>query len=260
MLKIVFYVVIAVIIGKVLLKIGDNSKNEKLSGIITGVGIPLRYSIWPAITIFYALELWKSNSWFLGIVLAIVTLCLVLYGNEEYAYQLTKNKAYIWICILGIIPYFFAVSTFDAQYDKFRLEKEAYNSKIITTTENEVITSEEIRGPLTYFCNIPVQNVSGHINSSSILGGGGGDISTTDNLVYWYLQGEVGVCDNAPAKSSRMIPLQEGEDPYVRIVTYCNREKTVNGNNGEVSYNVTAKWTEYEFYLPKEVVEGQFNN
>ena len=243
-----------------------NKRNEIFSNFFFLIGVLLNYSLWPAITIYCGYEGIMENSYFDAIFFIVVTVGIVMSRKEKIC-EFCNNEALMKIIaflvfFIGIISYVFLVSKFDAKWEAMIKAEEEYNSKIVTTMENEVIISEETRGPLTYFCNIPVQNVSGSVSGSSSLFGGSvnGSISTMDNLVYWYLKGEEGVCDSAPAKSSKMIPLQEGEMPYLKIITYCNREKTVNGNTGEVSYRVTKEWTEYEFYLPKEVVEGQFNN
>lgn len=65
---------------------------------------------------------------------------------------------------------------------------QAYNNNIEKIEYVKIIEWAE-RRELLYFCNIPVQNVSGQINGSTgILGGNvSGEISTTDELTYLYV-------------------------------------------------------------------------
>lgn len=122
------------------------------------------------------------------------------------------------------------------------------NIEIITeTTKN----TEERQ--LLYFCNIPVQEVSGKISGSALYING--EISTLDELPYWYInENNEGIFDSAPAKSSRIVFLTiADEQPYVEIITYTTYTKKINHNNGKET-KTGIKDTVYVFHLPKEIM------
>ena len=131
-----------------------------------------------------------------------------------------------------------------------------YNRNIETHTES-VLASEENR-ELFYFCNIPVQKISGNISGSSILGTGSvsGNISTTSELPYWY-KADNGTAKYAsvPTSNSQIVFIEDGESPYVKIFYWEKRETTINHNNGSESVSVESSWQEYIFYLPKEIMQ-----
>jgi len=131
-----------------------------------------------------------------------------------------------------------------------------YNRNIETITEN-VVTQKQ-QNQLIYFCNIPVQKVSGDISGSAILGSGGvsGDISTCDELPYWYLNenGE-GIYNSALATSSKMVFIEEDKIPYVEVIDYCKQTRTTNNNNGKEEIKVEKEWVEYYFYLHKSIIQ-----
>lgn len=124
----------------------------------------------------------------------------------------------------------------------------------------ETITIREER-QLISFCNIPVQEISGNIRGSAILGTGGihGDISTSNELPYWYINenGE-GKYDSAIANNSKIIFFNDNQKPYIEIIVYRNQRKTINHNNDKEDVYVTSEAVEYIFHLPEEVMEYGF--
>ena len=135
-----------------------------------------------------------------------------------------------------------------------------YNKNIETTTE--IVTTSTEKRELLYFHDIPVQNVSGHIEGSSNLFAGSvsGYIKTTDEVPYWYIDGEgTWEYDKAPAASSKLDISSENDSPYVKITSYSKQEKTTNHNTGKEDIEVLTTWKEYIFYLPEEVMQYPIN-
>ena len=138
-----------------------------------------------------------------------------------------------------------------------------YNSNIEVSTEKAIINTKQER-QLLYFCNVPVQKVSGNIKGRSMLGTGKvkGDVITTDELTYWYLnENGDGISDTALSANSVIDFIEEGEDvnPYVEIIEYCDKKTTTNNNNGQVSIEKNNLWTKYVFHLPKDIMEYNLN-
>lgn len=210
----------------------------------------------------------KCFAFLILIIIICVTIVRKIFGNDSLGWEFENTKQRVLallLCMTLVVPYFFIFSAIDSKIDQnsevIYQRIEEYQSKIIKTEENNVVVSEEAR-TLTYFNNIPISNISGSISGSSILGNGSvhGNISTTDVIPYWYLDGNDSLYGSTPAQNSVLRVCPEDKQPYLEIKNYCNRTKTYNGNTNEESYHVTASWTEYVFYLPKELVEGQFNN
>lgn len=136
-----------------------------------------------------------------------------------------------------------------------------YNRNIETTTQT-VVKSQKKR-KLLYFCNIPVQEISGTISGSSILGSGqiSGQITTSDNLPYWYLDGNgEGAFDSVPATKSKIVFIDDNQSPYVEIVVYSTQKISKNNNNGTEKTTIEGTtWTEYKFYLPKAIMQYNLN-
>lgn len=127
---------------------------------------------------------------------------------------------------------------------------------------NETIVVNEQENKLLYFCNIPVQQVSGSISgdvSGTILWVDGeisGSISTSEELPYWYLNGKgEGEYNSVPTNSSKIRFIEESEKPYVEIITYRKQTRTVNHNNGEETTVTESEWKEYIFYLPQAIMQ-----
>lgn len=130
-----------------------------------------------------------------------------------------------------------------------------YNYNIDYKEETSSSTSEY---DLYYFCNIPVQQVSGNIDGSAFLGIGSvsGNISTSEELPYWYDNGSgEGVYNSVSADKSKIIFIEDGETPFIRIITHCKKEIKIDNNVGEESITDETKWKTYEFHLPKEVMQ-----
>lgn len=131
-----------------------------------------------------------------------------------------------------------------------------YNRNIEGVTE--VIVEQTQERNLLYFCNVPVQEITGEVNgSSSILGGSvSGSIDTTHELTYWYAnENGKGLFDTAPANSSEIEFLAEGETPYVEILYYYQYTKIIDHNIGLETISEENRWTQYVFHLPKTIMQ-----
>lgn len=135
-----------------------------------------------------------------------------------------------------------------------------YNRNIEKTTETIVEQKQERQ--LLYFCNIPVQEISGTISGSSFIGIGSvsGEITTTENLPYWYLnQNGEGIYDSVATTSSKIVFIEDNESPYVEVISYATQIITINNNNGTEKTATDKTWTEYVFYLPKAIMQYNLN-
>ena len=105
----------------------------------------------------------------------------------------------------------------------------------------KVIVESTKERKLLYFCNVPVQEITGEIEG---LGGWiSGSTDTTHELTYWYVNKKgKGIFDTAPANSSEIEFLEEGT-PYVEILNYCKYKKRVDHNiDSEMTYEEN-RWT-----------------
>jgi len=165
------------------------------------------------------------------------------------AFNEKSNICFIIIYIISVI--FWSISICN------------YNANIETNTEKNIINTKYER-QLLYFCNVPVQKVSGNVKGSSTLGFGNvdGKVTTKDELTYWYLNehGD-GMYDTALTDNS-IIDFIEEEDniePYVEIIEYCDKKITENHNNGKISIEKNNLWTQYVFHLPKSIMQYNLN-
>lgn len=131
-----------------------------------------------------------------------------------------------------------------------------YNRNIETITETVITSTQERK--LLYFCNIPVQDISGKISGSFVRGTGSisGSISTLDELSYWYAnENNEGEYDSALASNSKIVFISDEEKPYVEIISYSDYTKTINHNNGRKDTTKNKEWEEFIFYLPEAIMQ-----
>lgn len=135
-----------------------------------------------------------------------------------------------------------------------------YNQNIEYLNQTVIVSQEERQ--LLYFCNIPVQNVSGEISGSFILGAGNvsGEITTSNTLPYWYSnQNNEAIFDSASATDSKIIFIDDDEAPYIEIIVYSDQTVSKNHNNGTEKISVSKTWTKYNFYLPDSIMQYNLN-
>lgn len=127
-----------------------------------------------------------------------------------------------------------------------------YNTNIEYTTE---VTQETEERELVFFYEIPMQEVSGSISGSSK--SISGEIFTVDTVPYVYLnENGNGEWDSAPAEDSEIIFITEAEKPKIVIVTNISKEIKTDHNDGSSSVTDESYWTQYYFYLPRNVIES----
>lgn len=161
----------------------------------------------------------------------IAALLIWLVGAWVLKFDEGEHTALEYVCF--VLVFIIASGGWYYQYQR-------YNSNIETINETVIIVTAKRN--LLYFCNVPVQNVSGEISgnmSGSFFGSSGsvsGEITTTDNITYWYENeaGE-GIFASSPANVSKIRFIEEGETPYVEINSYRAQTRTVNNNKGEES-------------------------
>lgn len=184
----------------------------------------------------------------LGIFLAFIIylagyLVLGLYHLDKYR---NLQKLFRVVFMLSIIGWSILI------YQDYR------NTEISTQT---IINSKEER-QLLFFYNIPIQDISGTISGSSFLGTGSvsGEISTTDNLPYWYLnQNGEGIFDSVSSADSKIVFIDNNKSPYLEIVVYSTQTISKNNKTGVETTRVDKTWTEYTFYLPSEIIQNNLS-
>lgn len=193
-------------------------------------------------------------------ILAYITLLIVLGGVPAF---LTYFVGY-WLLGLyhfddGLSKTIF-IATFIISIIGWNLSINEYNRNIEVV--NEVVEVQKQERKLLYFCNIPVQEISGEVYGSTIFGSGNvsGDITTSENLPYWYLnENGQGIYDSVSTNTSKLIFIDDNEVPYLQIIDYCMKKITINHNNGKKKSVDDKTWTEYHFYVPEEVMEYNLN-
>lgn len=131
-----------------------------------------------------------------------------------------------------------------------------YNQNVEHKETTRISSTDEY--DLYYFCNIPVQQITGNIDGSFVLGTGGvsGNISTSEELSYWYDDGTGnGLYDSVNVCDSKIIFIEQGETPFVRIITHCKKKMKMDNNVGKETVTKEEYWKTYEFHLPKEIMQ-----
>lgn len=163
----------------------------------------------------------------------------------KYFKRCLSQICFLVVFIISIIGWTILISNYNRNYYK--------NIDISTETIIEQIQERQ----LLYFCNVPVQQISGKIKGYSTLGTGSvtGSISTADNLFYWYIgENTEGLYDTAPASNSHIIFIDDKKTPYVEILNYYKYTKKINYNNETTKFYDEQRWVEYNFYLPEEIM------
>lgn len=123
---------------------------------------------------------------------------------------------------------------------------------------SESIVEETITQELLYFCNVPVQNVSGEFtaNSGIFSTSSTGSIDTVHEVTYWYVDEHGGgTFGTSPTDYSRIEFLEDGETPYVQIFCYYKYYKTIDHNIESESISNESRWKGYVYHLPREILQ-----
>lgn len=215
--------------------------------VVTAGGIAEGYAIYIAFVKLYQESLLLSILVFLGMSILIYTLSPIsfLIINKD-RYKLLEIVAFTLVFIIASVCWAQPITNYFNNIEKI----------------DETLVIDEQENQLLYFCNIPVQQLSGSISgnlSGSALWAGGnisGSISTLEELQYWYLNGNgEGEYESAPTNSSKIRFIEENEQTYVKVITYRNQIRTVNHNNGEETTVIQSEWQEYIFYLPQAIMQ-----
>ena len=99
-----------------------------------------------------------------------------------------------------------------------------------------------------------MQNISGQISGGRYRISG--NISTSDELSYWYVNenGE-GITDSVPANSSKINFIEDNEESYLNIITYRYTKKAINEKYEKERTMESKEWREYVFYLPASIMQ-----
>lgn len=159
-----------------------------------------------------------------------------------YYFKKTPLKVYfVAVFIISVIGWTATSYNYNKNYEK--------NVETIT----ETIEQKEER-QLIYFYNVPVQEISGSVEGSSVLGSGRveGTTATTHEVSYMYeTENNGGDWGFAPVESSEMVFHKDDTTPYVEIISYRTQTTIINHNNGTEDTRTDKEWTEYKFHLPE---------
>ena len=178
---------------------------------------------------------------FIVILPALLTYLVgyVILGLNRFGNELSQI-CFVFVFIVSILGWAKPVYEYNVEY----------NRNIETITEER---------QLIYFCNIPVQEISGSVSGSSFLGSGSvsGKVSTSNELSYWYVgEDGRGLPDFAPTSTSSL-DFFEGDEtlPYIEIINHRVETTTINHNDGTVRTVVDDEWAEYIFHVPEEILQ-----
>lgn len=182
-----------------------------------------------------------------GFLPAILTYIVGYFILGLYHFDCGLSKTiFILTFIVSIVFWFFPINKYNQ------------NIEIV----NEVVKEQKQENKLLYFCNVPVQKISGDVSGSSFFGSGSvhGDISTYDQIPYWYLDfNNQGSYSSVSADASKLIFIENQDTPMVKIIDCCLKKFSVNHNNGKKKVVEEKNWTEYHFYVPKEIMQYNLN-
>lgn len=188
-----------------------------------------------------------------SIVTVIIMLLLIVMANLIlYAIEGFSIRGFAFWMVFNVVLIIGSTVWFFPSY--------RYNENIEEITE--VVELESEKRNLIYFCNIPLQNISGSFDGSSVLGTGNisGNISTTSEISFWYENSENGALhDTAPTEDSKLVFVDDIEIPYINIVIYGKQITKTNHNNGNVSQKIENIDKTYVFYLPSTLKQFKLN-
>ena len=186
---------------------------------------------------FYESPFWKQI--LIGIIPALVTYCVgyMILSLDDFN-DVRSHFCFVVVFIIATIGWTILINN--------------YNRNIEDVTE--VIVEQTQERNLLYFCNVPVQEITGEVNGSGS-GSVSGSINTTHELTYWYAnESGKGLFDVVPANSSEIEFLEEGT-PYVELLNYYQCKKRIDHNIGLEYVYEENRWTQYVFHLPKTIMQ-----
>lgn len=250
--------VVAIVIGQIIRYIDRHTNHFRrlclipiIPSVILAGGIPSGLLINFIISIFQEGKSIWDFLFMVCIIFCIVVIGYWILGLNEVKWIGKKRYSFDKLPICYACIFIIGAGIWAGIFNNYYNNIEKVEETITTREERELIS----------FCNIPVQEISGHISGSSVLGTGSvhGDISTSNELPYWYMNenGE-GEYDSTIANNSKIIFFNDNQKPYIEIIIYRNQIKTINHNNNKEDVYVTSETVEYIFHLPEEVMEYGF--
>lgn len=171
---------------------------------------------------------------FYSIIFITFGIFVIVYHKLDFFYKTISRvilKISFVISIVGWIGIFYI-------YD---LDIEVVTETFTETEERELLS----------FNNIPIKDVSGHIGRFH------GEITSTDEIPYWYLDdNNEGIYGSAPPSDSKIKLVEDDETSYLEIVTSTTVTTEYNNYNGTQRTLNEETSEEYKFYLP----QSQFSN
>ena len=241
----------------------------------------IRYAHFPAFQRYQRVVVSKTRTGEQVLLHVLVCLCIGIFGGMPSAvmvgmcYDVPFYGKVIIAIIMGIGTYIVAKfasikpSVFDNKLSHLLFAVVFIISVIVWfgpadrySTNFEKINNVDTviwrdRKELLYFCNVPVQNVSGKIHGSSGVFSGSvdGSIETAHELTYWYVgENGNGIFATATADTSEIVFIEDGETPHVDISACRSADKIVNRNTDKEWEHTAREYTRYVFYLPKSVM------
>lgn len=200
------------------------------------------------ITVAQILSFINETFFFVKILIGIISAAIIYIVEywilESYVFKDIRSQLFfLFVFIISIFCWTTLINN--------------YNQNIEERTEVSVEQTQERQ--LLYFCNVPVQEITGRVNGSFYVTLGGnisGSIDTTHELTYWYVSENSEVLfDKAPANYSVIKFLEEGETPYVELLYYCQCKKIINHNIDLETVCQENRWTKYIFHLPETIMQ-----
>lgn len=232
----------------------ERAKKAMVNGFLLDILVSTSFALFGSINGYSsALMILEKGRGMFTILFTILCACIV-FSWLSFKVGIFEDEQFRTFEIVIFILVFIIASGY---WVKFFINYENNIEKI-----NETIVVDEQKYQLLYFCNIPVQQVSGSISgdvSGSVLWVDGeisGSISTLEELPYWYLNenGE-GEYNSVSTNSSNIRFIEASEKTYVEVITYRNQTRTVNHNNSKETKVIGNEWQEYIFYLPQAIMQ-----
>ena len=188
---------------------------------------------------------------FLAIILGIIIGTLTyMFGYPFLGLYHIENKIsqaiFIIVLIVSVIGWTIPISK--------------YYKNVVTEEKTEIVKIEDY--DLYYFCDISISNMKVEMEDSSVkeIVNTLKKILITDKVSYWYDNGKgEGLYNSVLAKDSKIIFAKDIEEPYIKIITYCDKTVKTDKNIGKEKIESQKQIIKYEFYLPESIKQYNIN-
>lgn len=189
---------------------------------------------------FYEVPFWEQI--LIGILPAFLTYIVgdLILKLTYYFDDVRSHFCFVLVFIISILGWTILINNYNRNFEE----------------KTEVVIEQTQERKLLFFCNVPVQEITGKVTSSPLGGNVSGSINTSHELTYWYVN-ENGkwLFDTSPANSSEIDPLEEGESPYVELLYYYQCQKRIDHNIGSETIFEEKRWIHYIFHLPETIMQ-----